>query len=594
VAELVLRVESRGQLLGEFPLQKQQLVLQLRDALTGQAVSTLTIEPALEEPLQASPEAQPEQGGGLFQDETVDLRLSNDDTLARGLMRIREAARAAPSTVNVQLPIAPHDEPDVLEAVEESLPLPTGQGGASFGAAAADDAHRAEARLDALPPRAESAPSPPSRDEDRSITRALSHGLEDFRHLMPPPVQDELEESQSTQTQPIESEEHARPTFIEAQEEPQEHDEGPPTRISNETLVPLPIAPGPDPERRAEMAVEETLSLGSVEDAYPPSRSDPRPVRPLDVATDFADDDDDAPTVVGQDPSALVGQPQPVAPSAPDLSQRSRPEDPGLVGMSGAYDEMPVPEQRAGREDDDLSLSMPYQPGLTDASIDDLSLPVPGSEHTASVDASLSLSLPLPASGLFEAESDDDITLPLPEASSFSGEHEELGSPVPEPTVTSHIAPFSVEPLGVPQVVRPRLMDTTAGFARDPSTERLEGAEVWFRRQGEWTPRGALALGQHVQAFGGMVRCDDTGGLVVLAGPRLHGSATMPSGELRQIDAGQQAVRLPAGTSVILWHGEQGIYVRSNMARDAGADSSDPAAQERSQRSRSWSPPGSD
>jgi hypothetical protein len=249
----------------------------------------------------------------------------------------------------------------------------------------------------------------------------------------------------------------------------------------------------------------------------------------------------------------------------------------------GEYDELPVHGHRTlAPLDDDLSLSLPYDPGRTDASIPELSLGTGQIEFSTS-NHEHSLSLPLPDGSAYGPADDDDLSLPMPEGL------------VVEPALPSPASQLLSASLGKPHAVVPRL-DTTGGFERDPSTERLEGAEVWFRRGGEWTPRGALSLGQHVQAFGGMVRCDDSGGLVVLAGPRLHGSATLPSGELRQIQSGQQAVQLPPGTSVILWQGEQGIYVRSNVPADVSAPLLDrePAAQPRAARSRSWKPPRSD
>ena len=639
MTELVLRVECQGKVLGEFPLDGEAVVLQLRDGDSGQVLTTLTLEPG--EPAQASapahtsfPGLPPHAAiGDLYQDETVDLVLSNEDTIAKGLARIRGAAKGSPGTINVELPrsqqAAKASEPmsrsagpeltgpEILEVSELSLPI-------ALGLPAPPDADTVNLNLDPLPapppaptaskpqPIAEPAPEPtqsaavqpglalPSPDQDRSVTRTLSNGLVDLIGGGDGQVR-QVPVLQPAITRPIPSEESARPTHVD-QPAPPDEDQGPPTHVSSEPFLPQPIAPQPPADPAAVAGPEDTRVDG---DAQPAAV-----VADFAVGTDFADDDDEPVTVVAQAPAAVRSR-RPLAQGAYDELPVGRdrpgtddlslgiPQDPGMVGPVGGYDELPVPplEQPRRGGDDDLSLSLPYEPGMTDASIAELSLPVPsGSDGFTGApgDPSLSLSLPIPSDDLYDDDSEDDITLPLPEDSASAEHFEPLGGM--EATVTNAFSAMQVDALAAPQSVTPRLMDTTAGFSRDPSTERLEGAEVWFRRGGEWTPRGALNLGQHVQAFGGMVRCDDSGGLVVLAGPRLHGSATMPSGELRQINSGQQAVHLPPGTSVILWQGEQGIYVRSNVAADASGPVLDqgPVVYRRPPRSRSWKPPASD
>jgi hypothetical protein len=617
MSKLVLRVESQGEVLGEFPLEGESLVLQLQDGVSGRLISTLTLEPGEAEGPSRHARARLEglppltASGDLYQDETVDLVLSNDDTMARGLAAIRQKAGAAPGIINVQLPSA-RSEPELLElaettgatgGIEISLdeqdpgllhmaqpePIAPSSDGASGG-----ELDRASPRMVPSPAEPEhTEPEPPARpfpEQDRSITRNLS---DDMQNLLAEAArvahERDADGGRPTVTEPIaEPEESARPTFIDAAFSEEHEVEGPPTRVSLEPFLPQPIPPRA-PSRQSG---EETRSLSDHE-----SGTELQP-EAAHVGTDFADDDDEPVTVVAKAPSDQHPMVITARPSGLDEEMRSaRHLDPGLVGPFPRYDEMPVPAQDRRQQDDDLSLSLPFEPGLTDASIGELSLPVPAltDEHSDhSVD--LSLSLPLPA-GLYEAASDDDITLPLPEEGSEErSESDGFVGVVQERTVTSGIGAMKLDALGSPQPVQPRLMDTTGGFARDPSTERLEGAEVWFRRHGEWTPRGALNLGQHVQAFGGMVRCDDSGGLVVLAGPRLHGSATLPSGELRQISSGQQAIHLPAGTSVILWQGEQGIYVRSNVAPDSSGPVLDqgPVIYQRPPRSRAWKPPASD
>jgi hypothetical protein len=619
MSKLVLRVECQGEVLGEFPLEGESLVLRLQDGDSGRLISTLTIEPAeAEQPVQparARLEGLPRlsASGDLFQDETVDLVLSNDDTLARGVAEIRARAGSAPGTINVQLPSS-RSEPELLELsettgasgalelspdeqgpdtlrLEKPEPLPVDR------EAVTARSRPGEARLGPLavsPPEPErTEPEPPlpaAPEQDRSITRNLSDEMQELIAAAARRTHEAAEEGRPTITEPLASEESARPTFVEPDEVGELEAEGPPTRVSRDPFLPQPIAP----QEPGVHGGEETRSVSDHE-AGTELQDESEPV----VGTDFADDDDEPVTVVAKTPSSERGAAQAARAAVLDEELRSarHPEDPGLVGPTAGYDEMPVPPQDRRQYDDDLSLSLPFEPGLTDASIGELSLPVPAlTDERSEFSADLSLSLPLPV-GLYEAASDDDITLPLPEeGSDASAESQRLVEIVQERTVTSGIGAMKLDTLGEPQPVQPRLLDTTGGFERDPSTERLEGAEVWFRRHGEWTPRGALNLGQHVQAFGGMVRCDDSGGLVVLAGPRLHGSATLPSGELRQINSGQQAIHLPAGTSVIMWQGEQGIYVRSNVAPDASGPVLDqgPVVYRRPPRSRAWKPPASD
>ena len=654
MAAFVLRVESRGKILGEFPLEDEALVLQLQDASSGELVTTLTLEPAAEQaPHERSP--RPVFGGlpalpmgeDLYKDETVDLVLSNDETVSRGLAAIRREARGAPGIINIELPsssqqpsktpeepapassdpvpVAPR-EPEVDTFVEgpEHDAIRSARAKLSLMSELAHDAERNAGAIDESLPESQvptisedeeivqpvgilpvaEAPGPPPPERDRSVTRTLSNGMVDLIDLA---EREPEQPGRPTITESLAAEDTGRPTHVELGQA-SDIDEDPPTRVSREPFMPSPVAPAAPDEVRPRAIHDDTRPIPDHE-----SGTEQRvAASPTLIPTDFADENDEAVTVVAKAP---VSQPRarnpltageydelPVGRSTrahgDDLSL-GLPQDPGLVGPRGGYDELPVPPQPRREAGDDLSLSLPYDPNMTDASIDELSLPVPGigEEHTAGVaDPSLSLSLPMPSGVPYEADSDDDITLPLPEDSSEISEHESLDLMTAEPTVTNAFGGMQISALGNPQPVKPRLMDTTAGFERDPSTERLEGAEVWFRRGGEWTPRGALNLGQHVQAFGGMVRCDDNGGLVVLAGPRLHGSATLPTGELRQIQSGQQAVHLPPGTSVIMWQGEQGIYVRSNVAAETGGSVLDqgPVVYRRPPRSRAWKPPASD
>lgn len=606
MAGLVLRVEADGEVLGEFVLDDDALVMHLQDRDTGRVVTTLTLAPGLAAPAftPLPPLPEPAPDGNLFQDKTVDLALQAEPTLAKGLERIRATARkAAPSVINFEIPAEqppvpapssrvdatvpepPVEEAQVLEQPAEPAtlaprehepqPVPPDDHPRPVAPHSPDEpelpgedarAHQDAEGTDCLP-KTESGDARgqagrpgaqggalPEPGQDRSITRTLSNGMVDLIQSLEAEARSQADGfgeattgRRPTITESLLDDDASQPTRIERGgiDDPGLADAGRPTRVSK----------GDHPSGDAER---------------------PRPI----VGTDFADEEDEPVTVVARSPD--------------DDFTLGLPVDPRRKPTVSGYDEVPGPDTSRRQASDDLSLSLPYDPAYHDASMDDLSLALP-SEATVggSAESSLSLSLPLADADSFEAADDDDLTLPLPEEDSDSAAFDDLGS---EATVTHEHRKLEIRSLGRPQVVTPRLMDTTGGFERDPSTERLEGAEVWFRRHGEWTPRGALGLGQHVQAFGGMVRCDDSGGLVVLAGPRLHGSATLPSGELRQIQSGQQAVHLPAGTSVIMWQGEQGIYVRSNVAAEASGPVLDqgPVVYRRPPRSRAWKPPASD
>jgi len=561
VKELVLRVEVGGELLGEFPLTAESLTLRLEDVASGQLVSTLVIQPASE---RSSADAQ-------YRDKTLDLAEPAEPAPAK------VTERRPPEIINFQIPPPPEaPQPQHEDTTgSDELEMPT----ESIAGA------RPEPDPPAPPP-----PPPPSLTErpddseepnaglDRSITHTLTDGAFLFEQL------DELRASS-----PEEAAELLQAVTNELPE-------------GGQRPRAVPVAPDLVEElgRSTDVVLDDESEAETGRHVFPPAPAGVQELHglrgagPSIVPTDFAEEEDEAVTVVARQPGE------------DHRAFRHGSSEPGRVsGGGGEYDELPVPGHGRRQMGDDLSLSLPYDPathGLSlplplgaDSSMDDLSLSLSmmgDRTATGGDDPSLSLSLPMPESRvLYQAASDDDLSLPLPEESSPPLDPAQAG----EPTATHHAGAFELGALNRPHAVPPRLIDTTAGFERDPSTERLEGAEVWFRRSGEWTPRGALSFGQHVQAFGGMVRCDDQGGLVVLAGPRLGGSATLPSGELQQISSGQQAVHLPPGTSVILWQGEQGLYVRSNVASD-GSEPGDggPVVYRRQPRPRSWKPPRSD
>ena len=91
-------------------------------------------------------------------------------------------------------------------------------------------------------------------------------------------------------------------------------------------------------------------------------------------------------------------------------------------------------------------------------------------------------------------------------------------------------------------------------------------AELWVRSGTQWQRRGALKPGQRAQFMGSKIRLKKNGVLVVEPGPSLSGGAELPSGGDREIHAGQEPLRFPPGTSVILTTPSGlGFYVKNRL-----------------------------
>jgi hypothetical protein len=131
----------------------------------------------------------------------------------------------------------------------------------------------------------------------------------------------------------------------------------------------------------------------------------------------------------------------------------------------------------------------------------------------------------------------DDLTMPLPELTSETSalervaEDDDLTMPLPDP---------------MEEVEQP-----------------ARGAEVWRRVGQSWQIAGRLPPGHQLTAFGGTVALRRRGAVIVTPGPSLSGSATLPDGQVQTIDPGSVARTLPAGVSIMLRSGEDGIYIRS-------------------------------
>jgi hypothetical protein len=91
-------------------------------------------------------------------------------------------------------------------------------------------------------------------------------------------------------------------------------------------------------------------------------------------------------------------------------------------------------------------------------------------------------------------------------------------------------------------------------------------AELWVRSRGQWQKRGVLKPGQKASFVGSKVRLKRNGVLVVEPGPTLSGGADLPTGGELEIHVGQEPLRFPPGTSVILTSPEGGgFYVKSRL-----------------------------
>lgn len=256
------------------------------------------------------------------------------------------------------------------------------------------------------------------------------------------------------------------------------------------------------------------------------------------------EDFDEGDTLVANAPAAAMA----AASVTPQLAQSASRT---LLPIPGEYDEVPVARTSSSR-----------------SAGDDLSLPVAMADKASARRATDDLSLSLEVSGRsVDRLPDDDFTMPMPEDGMADNDDVELLTDDSEPYLRT---PATTEGGQRPET---RRRSETIG-----STTIHEAAEVWFRQAGEWIPRGTLTRGQHVQAFGGMVRCDPRGGLEVTSGARLAGSATLPSGESVPVVASREAVRFPPGTSIILWSGDLGFYVRSNVPPDAASIGTDDPA----------------
>jgi len=641
VQKIVLRLELDGALLGEWPVTDGPLTLTLLDGSSEQAITTLSLAlpgvpvmseaaeetlplglaPALEEESEAAQESLADQAPPLAGAETEseseeEPSLAPDEerqAAAPTVSDIDDALGAEVTVVETPAPepAAPDDEIDLSQADTvrredgiDSLVEPDPQ---------PEALSQEEDPLQPEPGARETltveitAGEPTEEEQGLALTEQEEGEGED---LAPAAVQADAGELDDQPTDRLPEEEDEEPAL----EEPADAswaEEGWPeegavvseldrsvTRTMSQAFPLDDTLKLPDDEEKPSEAVtkaifEESGELDSEVGPEPEPEPEPGPrqqEQPQEQpefipATDFADEADEAVTVVAdmtrpKPRAAAEVQPEfgalgeydelPVevrGSSSPgdDLSL-SLPYEPSFSGSRpGAYDEIPIRLQRRG-PDDDLSLSLPYGPKLDEEQV--------GAAQEG--EPSISLSLPAPDDGYLRAE-DDDLTLPMPE--------EEPDEPSPAPAEAREEEGLSAQVLARPQQVKPRIAVAGGNVrSRVKST-----AEVWFRKGGEWTPSGTLEPGQPLEAYGGTVTCRADGGLTVVAGPSLNGSATLPSGDLAQISPGRTPVELPAGTSVIIWHGELGLYVRSSaQAETTGSGDDSPVEYSRPPRPQLW------
>ena len=247
-------------------------------------------------------------------------------------------------------------------------------------------------------------------------------------------------------------------------------------------------------------------------------------------------------------------------------------------GAGEGLDEVPIgkPRRLAG---DDLTMPLPEPTELGEARpTEKIEIPVAAAEPRPAVAPAP------PPEGLAGIDlsgritparyEGDDFTVPLPE--STSGTHplgaglDEVASPTgdarPETTVGGLL-----EPVGPLEETTVGGREITLGEPLDDagSGGEVQPVEVWVRRRDEWQPAGQIVPGQRVLNLGGWVRLAEDGRVVVFPGPRLDGSATLVDGRTVGIRPGEEAVVLPPGASVVLRHGDAGLYIRSEPVLDS-------------------------
>jgi hypothetical protein len=185
-------------------------------------------------------------------------------------------------------------------------------------------------------------------------------------------------------------------------------------------------------------------------------------------------------------------------------------------------------------------------------------------------------------------DSDEEATLIRSAAGLVRQAGDDLTMPFPEPTFEATPATEEAS-VAMRQLIAPLEMapqeETTAGVdlltierARQPDDDftmpapepvgRVGAAEVWKRWNLSWAAAGRLQPGDQVTAFGGRIRLSHDGSLLVKSGPKLSGTATLPTGDSSEIPPGRRLYILPPGSSVMLRWEESGIYVRSEPLED--------------------------
>lgn len=306
-------------------------------------------------------------------------------------------------------------------------------------------------------------------------------------------------------------------------------------------------------------ALETTDGTGAAGGAAPPTRRPDRPVPNL--ARGLVDRDPPPVAPAAQAAAKAPELPLPAPPAAlpepapaPSLSLLDR--DRPTVASPRPPEPPPRPRSAMASTRDLFTgeaTEVEGLPGYTEELSADLSLPLAEALVAEDTDDDDDLD-----DDLAETDDDDDLDaeeLSLEESSAFS-------RPLPLP-----IAP-------APTAEVPR-----TSLAR-PIFSTVRPAEVWVLRHNAWRSGGNIRPGQRATSRGGWVRLDSDGRLTILAGTELAGSGTLVDGRSVPIPTGGDAVRLPAGSSVLLRSGEHGIYVRSEPTGPRGRGPSPASGQE--------------
>jgi len=234
----------------------------------------------------------------------------------------------------------------------------------------------------------------------------------------------------------------------------------------------------------------------------------------------------------------------------------------------GRIDEQPVPRLTRATADDDFTMPLPERTDTVSTTVDeptgDLDAAEPETETAEAprppatvgrrvpnlarnrwtTDTDEETSPAIAPVRVLQADDESSLTVPRPTAIATAGGR------IKEHTLSEHLEAIPKE--------------ETLSAHLEPAQPTVPPAEVWTRNASEWRSAGRLLPGQRAKARRGWVKLENSGHLVVNAGPDLAGTATMVDGTTVEITKGHKRIRLPAGSSVILRGHGHGLYVRAD------------------------------